>query len=81
MRIAATAIVLALAFSSTGVDARPRPTAQDQQAPADARIGIVTANFVRLNAILTGIVDEPVARAGSPCFGPGETAFPSRGRR
>jgi hypothetical protein len=66
MRIAATAFILALAFAPTGVDARPRPTTQDQQAPADVRIGIVTANFVRLNAILTGIVDEPVARAGSP---------------
>lgn len=65
MRIAATAIILALAFSPTGVDARPRPATQDEQAPADARIGVVTANFVRLNALMADVVDESVAGAGS----------------
>ena len=65
MRIAATAIILALAFSPTGVDARPRPATQDEPAPADARIGVVTANFVRLNALMADVVDESVAGAGS----------------
>lgn len=65
MRIAATAIILALAFSPTGVDARPRPATQDEQAPADARIGVVMANFVRLNALMAEVVDESVAGAGS----------------